>query len=87
MEMNCVLFCNKSLGGGAYICKLKARHLMTFFKIFLTSFAVSWTLDCVTSFFVSHQLQLNVNICVTVKGVSGVSSHNGGRIILKKYTK
>ena len=44
------------------------------------SFAVSWMLDCVTSFFASGMLQKDVNAGVTVKEVGGVSSNNGGRL-------
>ena len=53
--------------------------------LFLTSFAVSWALDCTCNivfvcFFASDTLRVDVNACVTVKEVGGFSSNNSGRL-------
>ena len=58
----------------------KSCHFVMFLRIFLTSFAVSWTLDCVTSFFASDMLQIDENACITVKEFGAISSNSGRRL-------
>ena len=53
---------------------VKSHHFMTFLRIFLMSFAVSWT------FFPSNTLQIDVNACVIAKKVCRILSNNGRKL-------
>ena len=58
---------------------------MTFLRLLLTSFAVFWTLDCVTSFVFRIRYVTNRrNACVAAKEVVGVSSNHGRRLCESK---